>query len=263
MRLKEILVHRLRDFDSIFRAKNKIGLTLFILLRQFCKVVRWDEENINFLIRRNTLHFDDYLFLTREKTLDFLFFSKYYEPETTKFLRGEKGKTLIDVGAHLGRFAILASNNFDEIVALEPLGKTYNHLKKNIQLNNLSKKIVPLNLAASSEKGEAVMSPQKMNTGASRIDSHGKIKIKKDKLDNIIKKNKINFKEVDLILVDAEGHEIKVLQGAQYLLKNSAPTIIIETFKLKEVSEFLGKFGFKKVKTLDFYNHVFSKIKKV
>ncbi len=53
-----------------------------------------------------------------------------------------------------------------------------------------------------------------------------KYSIKVTKLDSYVRKNKI--KNLDLIKIDTEGSEIKILNGSKYILKKFKPTLIIE-----------------------------------
>jgi len=44
MEAKEILIHRLRDFDAVFRSKNKINLLKYVIIRQFIKYLELMKE---------------------------------------------------------------------------------------------------------------------------------------------------------------------------------------------------------------------------
>jgi len=59
-----------------------------------------------------------YKFECRKNTTDILHIIDF-EPETTGFLLNQKGKIFIDVGAHIGRYSILLSKNFEKIIAIE------------------------------------------------------------------------------------------------------------------------------------------------
>ncbi len=261
MEAKEILIHRLRDFDAVFRSKNKINLLKYVIIRQFIKLFGVDEKKWINMIKKNSLKFLGYNFLTRPKTIDFLFCSRFYEPEFTKFILNKKGKIFLDIGAHIGRFSLLASKNFERVISFEPHSENFAQLKKNI-LSNKLENIIPLNLAISNKIKYLYMSNLNVNTGASQIKEKGDKKVKCLTLDSIIKKEKIKIHEIDLIKIDVENHEMNVLKGAKKLLKEGKPILIIESFisNFEKVKKILNKFGFVKTKTFDFYNHVFEKI---
>ena len=83
--------------------------------------------------------------------------------------------------------------------------------------------------------------------GGTRItNSRNNLKVKLDKLDNLIKKN-LNVK---LIKIDTEGHEARVIKGALKTIKRNSPLILFEqqTNDYKdgrsEVVELLKKIGY-------------------
>ncbi len=260
MKIQEILVHRVRDFEIIFNAHKKSKLFTYIFLRQIFKLFGIKEEKANRLIENNIVKLYNYKFFTRARTLDFLFFSRFYEPETTKFIIQNTGNIFLDVGAHTGRFSILASKNFNKIYAIEPFPENFSVLKKNLHINHI-KNVYPINLAISDRNREVFLSELNMNTGAVRVAKKGKIKVKAITLDNLIKKNKIPLNTIHLIKIDVEGHELNVVKGAKKILKESNPVLIIESTKpnVEKLEKFLSKFGFQKKCTLDFYNRVFTK----
>ena len=54
-------------------------------------------------------------------------------------------------------------------------------------------------------------------------------KVRIEKLDSFVKKNKI--KKLDFIKIDVEGHEYKVLKSSIYTLKKFKPILLIELIK--------------------------------
>jgi FkbM family methyltransferase len=257
MNCREIVVHRFRDFESVLRAKKKLKLGIYVLLRQISKALGINEEKVNFLVEDNILTLKKNKFYTRKKTLDFLFMSRYYEPETTTFILNNKGKVMINVGSHIGRFSILSSKNYKEVYAIEPHPSNFSSLKKNLELNKI-KNVRALNYAASDSEKSVFLGEIGINTGAVRINAKGNIKIKALPLDKILGK-KVNRKDVDLMLIDVEGHELEVLNGSKSVLKNGSPKLIIESFNPGKIVGFLKKYGYEKKGLLDGYNHLFVK----
>lgn len=260
MNPKEIFVHRLRDLDSVLRAKKKGKLSIYILFRQFLKLFRINEEKISYLIENNRSDLEGFSFHTREKTLDFLFASKYYEPETTKFIKNNSGEIFIDVGAHIGRFALLASKTNKVVCAIEPHPRNFDSLKKNIELNFLRNVLIE-NCAASDSNRLLFLDEININTGATRINSKGPIETKAWKLDDLAKKKSLSIKKISMILIDVEGYELEVLKGATEILKKGNANLIIECFDLRKIENYLTQFGYSKKKVLDDYNYLFEKSK--
>jgi FkbM family methyltransferase len=158
----------------------------------------------------------------------------------------------IDIGANGGMHTVplaRALKNRGEVISIEPEPKNFSILKKNILLNKL-KNVIPLNLACSDSEGESTFYLDRSGDGGhslikeTPIKKSGEIKVKTDRLDNIIKI--LNIKRVDLIKIDVEGAESLVLKGAKKTLRKFHPKIIFEAWdedylnKSRKVLEPLG-----------------------
>jgi predicted RNA methylase len=79
---------------------------------------------------------------------DFVILTRH-EDEIIEHFSPKKGDIVIDVGAHMGRYTIIASKRVGEngkVVAIEAHPGNYEMLKRNIKLNKLTN-IIPLNFA--------------------------------------------------------------------------------------------------------------------
>ncbi len=150
---------------------------------------------------------------------------------------------VIDIGANGGMHTIplaRALRGDGKVIAIEPEPKNFSVLRKNILLNKL-KNVIPLNLACSDSKGECTFYLDKSGDGGhslikdTPIKKRGEIRVKTDRLDNIIKI--LNLKRVDLIKVDVEGAESEVFRGAKKTLRKFHPKIIFEAWN----GEYLDK----------------------
>jgi FkbM family methyltransferase len=259
MELKELVIHRLRDFEVMLRAQRKADLALYMMLRQYVKLLGVSEEWLaQRFMKENVMKLGGFRFLTRPKSLDVLFFSSFYEPQTTTLINRMKGKVFLDVGAHTGRFSLIASRNFERVIAFEPHPSNFEVLVKNIELNKVSN-VVPLRIALSSKSSIVSMSNFGINTGAIKVGKSGGTKAEAYALDSLIKRFMIPIKDINVVKIDVEGHEMEVLEGAKRTLKKGAPLIVIESFKKNCVVDMLTGLGYRFIRTIDFYNHVFSK----
>lgn len=164
----------------------------------------------------------------------------------------------LDVGAHIGRYAVLASNKFKKVYAIEPQKSNFNILGKNIKMNKVTN-IQPVNCAVSNKSGIAYLSGLEMNTGTVRLSKCGNQKTEVFTLNYLLSEYLLEPEEIDFILIDVESHEKQVLEGASEILEKGKPTIILESFNVKSVDVLLKKYGYHRIDTLDFYNHVFVK----
>jgi FkbM family methyltransferase len=123
----------------------------------------------------------------------------------------KEGDTVIDIGAHIGRYTILSSKmvgNTGKVVAIEADLDTFQLLKRNVALNNLTN-VLPLNIAVFSTKTRIKLYEQSASAKYnSLILSRAKqtekyVEINSDTLDNILELNGIN--QVNWIKIDVEG----------------------------------------------------------
>ncbi len=135
-----------------------------------------------------------------------------------------KKRCFIDIGANVGIYSYYYMNKFEKIIAFEPLIKY-------CKLESLkSKKITVYNCAISDKQGETILyTPIKESI---EIPSNSSLnKTGGEFIKNLVKLKKLdefNLRDVDLIKIDVEGHESKVLNGALNTIKKNRPILIIE-----------------------------------
>jgi len=200
----------------------------------------------------------EYRFECRKYTSDIEHISIEDEPETLEFLLNQKGKIFIDVGAFIGKYSILLSKNFEKIIAIEADPYNYSQLVRNIRLNSIWNKVIPLNIALTNSNGILKLNlSEDGNEGHSIIVNFGKgsIEVLGLKLDTAIDLLKIDPKNIDVIKIDVEGAEYFVLQGMERVLREGKPILIIEIWDDSEYKEktleLLEKYGYKMIKELD------------
>lgn len=165
----------------------------------------------------------------------------------------KESKVFFDIGANIGYYSLLASsirNKRIEVFAFEPMPSIYECLNQNIQLN-LFTNISSYRLALSNNNGKAtfyaVVNPKFINfpqlTGdgglsASHSGNHSKMQFDVSimSLDHFVSNNLKNEK-IDLIKLDTEANEHKVLAGATDVLKEHRPIIQCEILKNEIESE--------------------------
>jgi FkbM family methyltransferase len=177
---------------------------------------------------------------------------KGYEPESTKIWveLARKSKVIFDIGAYTGLYSLLAAlvNSKAKVFAFEPIDAHYNHLKRNIEINNFDN-IVPVKKIVSDKVGiNKLKIPygSLLQGSASIIDKFDRKDIEEELLidsitiDFFIKEK--NIKVVDLVKIDVEAAEPIVLKGMCETIQNYYPTFIIEVLPHKRVETFLQEF---------------------
>ncbi|MCL0050753.1 FkbM family methyltransferase [Dehalococcoidia bacterium] len=219
----------------------------------------------NFMLKDITLRNKDGVFYCRERTTDFVHILPGFEKEIRDYFNLTEG-VFVDVGAHIGKYTMTMGRRLGSrgrVIAFEPDCDNYRVLEKNISLNRL-KNVILLNKALWGEKGKLKLyyphdpnDKDTGNTGASTVVCHANWKhriVEADTLDNVLKE--LGIESVDLIKIDVEGAEIKVLEGAKETLKQS-PRIIFESLddeKMSKMWNILGSYGYKIERTpLDTY----------
>ena len=130
----------------------------------------------------------------------------------------------VDVGAHLGHFALaLAAIGFDEVHAFEPVADTYAHVQRNIALNApFADRITAHALGVADAPGSAVFAIRDRSSGQSRIattpDPDGSRRVRCSLTS--LGEQFANRPEALLgnVKIDVEGFETAVIRGARRLL---------------------------------------------
>ena len=126
---------------------------------------------------------------------------------------------VIDIGAQIGTFSVLAALQGANVLAFEPHPENYQLLLKNIALNNVANKVTTYEKAILPTAGKEKLWIHPENTGAHTIHNldHFKkgtftkfINISSITLNSILK----DVKKCDLLKLDCEGDEYSILQNS-------------------------------------------------
>jgi FkbM family methyltransferase len=132
------------------------------------------------------------------------------------------GELFVDVGAHIGTWAIRATRTFRQVVAFEPNIEASRILRTTVKINGLSN-ISVFSAALSNVPGERIVSTKNWMSRKGV-----KFRIPVRTLDS--------FKLMpSLIKIDTEGDELPVLQGAVETLKRR-PRVLVETHSPESLS---------------------------
>jgi FkbM family methyltransferase len=145
----------------------------------------------------------------------------------------EKDDIFIDVGANIGAHSLMAASKIKtgKIFSFEPSLKALKYLKENIQINNLTKVITVIDKVVSNKTGYEKFIMGKHSEvdhigGWNNLSQDTNI-IPSITLDKFFKIQKISY--VDLVKIDVEGAELKVLEGLKdYLARGKVGAIIFE-----------------------------------
>ena len=159
------------------------------------------------------------------------------------YSRIEPGMTVVDVGAHIGTFTLLASKRVGEegkVIVIEPEIYNFKQLNKNLELNEI-RNTIPVKTALSDFNGNKDFFIDKESTCSSftlKPDRQiiNKLIIKVKTLDNLLQE--INIDKIDFLKIDTEGAELEILKGAkQTMIKNPQIKMAIAAYHYSEEKE--------------------------
>lgn len=155
-----------------------------------------------------------------------------YEPSTSLIALGclRPGDIALDVGAHIGYFAILFRLGVGAggtVFAFEPMPGTYRRLLRNVMLNRFTN-VLPLPLALADRSGTAMFYLHPENEGeSSLIGAHGgeSCQVQVSCLDDLFRDGMAQRPR--LMKMDAEGVEASILAGGRRWFDDHAPDLVI------------------------------------
>lgn len=156
---------------------------------------------------------------------------------------------IVDIGANVGSHSIYwaLERNARKVYSFEPYPDTFEILKTNVILNNLTDTITVNNFGLADEFCNLkVEKYSPVNIGGTSFVKANDGTFYFCPLDSI------DIKEpIDLIKIDVEGGEVDVLNGMTKTLVKNFPVIVIETFTHKdEVDAFMKNFHYKLAETI-------------
>ncbi len=168
--------------------------------------------------------------------LDYMVFATgSYEPAIAGLITSQinPGSTVMDIGANVGIHTITmgkAAGPNGKVYAFEPIGFLRKKIEENIWLNNLHNvEIIPSALSNQAGKQEIFFDENDSNLGTASL---GK-KSEQTNLEIDIKvgdevAQELGISQLDLMKIDVEGFELKVLKGLESTISKLRPRIIFE-----------------------------------
>ncbi len=180
----------------------------------------------------------------------------YWEMWVTKFLLGiiREGDTVLDVGANVGYYTLLAASQVGKagkVYSFEPIPDLFDLLYRSVEINGFLDRCRLLPVAVTDTEGVATFQQLKYHYGSSghymdpetlRMfrDQSRAVEVKTASLDRIFEKE---GGKVDVVKIDVEGSEPKVIRGMKGLLhRNPDIKLLLEwqPANLPAVDELLG-----------------------
>ena len=186
------------------------------------------------------------------------------EDEIIEHFTPKQGDIVVDIGAHIGRYTIIASKRVatnGKVVAIEASPSNFKILNRNIRLNQLTN-IISLNHVVYSKETKIKLYLPGEESGntiyntviSDRARNEDKfVEVNANTLDYLLQSKGIKQEQINWIKIDVEGAEFEVLKGAANILSNSKDiALLIEIHNLRDstnlyrpIVEFLNLYNFK------------------
>lgn len=176
-----------------------------------------------------------------------------HNPELRLLRQFDSGGTFVDIGANLGDYSRVACLIFARVVAIEPIPELAAILRRDLPGN-----ASVLELALSDEPGSAILfvpierdgavtGLASLSAKANLASRYHEITVKVQTLDSL------DLTGIDLLKIDVEGFEERVLRGGIETLRRERPGLIVEiedrhhpgrTAEVFDLIRSLGYFGY-------------------
>ncbi len=144
------------------------------------------------------------------------------------------GGTVVDVGANIGLYTVLAAKRVGpsgHVFAFEPVPENIKLLRENLDLNDVSARVEVQEAAVGEKPGELeiFLSDRQIGTHSAAqylVDGSRSIRVPMQSIDAFVASRGIQ--RIDLIKVDVEGYDGRVVEGAAHSLSLHKPILFIE-----------------------------------
>ena len=183
------------------------------------------------------------------------YFHPYYDFNSMKFIENylKPGDYFIDIGANIGIYTLLAASIIGSegyVDAFEALPTTFERLKENVERNNI--KNITLHPVATGEQSKTIQFTKNFDTRNHIINKDDMISNQTDSvnipcepIDNCLN----NENHYAMAKIDVEGYELPTVKGAENLLKNSNPPVL-----LLEINEAFRRYNFSESDIINYLN---------
>lgn len=154
-------------------------------------------------------------FLSSPQDLTFARASESNPVLAEKIARLPRGGVFIDCGANIGYFSALAARQVGEgglVLSLEPSPREFKRLSWAVGHNAHSCQWRALHIAAGDAEGQLAINDHAGHTGMNRVSESGRA-CRVRTLDAIVGDEVAAPRPIDLVKVDVEGYELRVLRG--------------------------------------------------
>lgn len=157
-----------------------------------------------------------------------LYFGVQTEPREALYSMIKPGMIIFDIGANIGETAMMFSRMTGpsgHVYAFEPDPSTFRHLQKHLEWNQCTN-VTAVPMALSDKEGQMFIENNPHNTAGNRLSETTGVATTVSTLNHYVASG--TFQKIDLLKIDVEGFEMKVLSGAGDTLNKYKPRLFVE-----------------------------------
>lgn len=190
------------------------------------------------------------MYLDLDSLIDrYVYYTGFYRPWALHYFDTLlcPGMTVIDVGANIGCYALWAAlrvGSTGKVFAFEPEPGCFDQLRRNIEVNGITW-IDARRLAIADVDGESALNmndPRHPNRGQSSLAAlkfHRRaMTVETARLDSLTPSR--SMRGLDVLKIDTQGSELRVLRGARRLLEEFKPSLLLRLCEEKCAAEGCG-----------------------
>jgi len=196
-----------------------------------------EKDSVNFVYRNKNISIN--IIDKKEYIGNYINHNKnFYEIELLEqiYSLNKNHNTILDIGSNIGNHVVYFENfiSYKKMFCFEPQKLNYEKLCSNIYRSDT----VAFNVALSDSFGKgSLVKKEEFNSGTYQLVGGKEV--------DVLPLDYFNFKDVTLLKIDVEGHELRVLNGALNTIKTCKPIIYMEVAD-EEASDLLIEIGYKK-----------------
>jgi len=169
-----------------------------------------------------------------------LFETGTYEKGTLCFIEKSLSSNgiFIDVGANIGLMSVFTASKFPtaKVISFEAHPNTFQLLQRNIRLNKLDNIQVIHNALGNLTGSVQIFDNWHVNRGGASTVVKGE-ESNSFNVEQVRMDDALNNVSPEMIKIDVEGAELDVIKGAEQLIKDNLPILIIEVSDLRETTK--------------------------
>jgi len=131
----------------------------------------------------------------------------------------------LDVGGHIGLWSRVLAHHFKTVIALEPLPALIPHFRFN---TDDCPNVRLYEVAAGAENDDIMIVTVASNSGNGHVAPPGAVADVNVHRTQSVRLDSLNLHNVDLIKIDVEGWELRVVEGAVKTIMRDKPVMVVE-----------------------------------